>query len=215
MMQTAVPEAMCIPDDESDELNYVYDYNQFQALGVGPGIGTSDVVKYWFWNTLKTTDSPMVLDADALNILAEEKEWVDLISKGSILTPHPGEFKRLVGEFKPYEQLQQLRSFAQKHQVVIVLKGKYTAIASPDGEVVFNPTGNPGMATGGMGDVLTGTLTGLLAQGYPPKQASCIGVYLHGLAGDLAAQAVSEQALTAGILTNYLGDAWLHLSQDL
>jgi len=214
MMQTAVPEAMCIPDDEPNELNYVYNYNEFQALGLGPGIGTSEVVKQWLWNTLKITEVPMVLDADALNLLAEEPEWIDLIPEGSILTPHPGEFKRLVGTFEPCEQLQQLQQFAQKHQVTVILKGKHTAVASPDGEIIFNVTGNPGMATGGSGDALTGILTGLLAQGYPAKQASCIGVYLHGLAGDIAAEVESQQGLTAGILIDYLGEAWLHLAQD-
>jgi NAD(P)H-hydrate epimerase len=214
IMQISVPEAMCIPDDEPDELNYVYDYNQYNALGVGPGIGTSEVVKHWLWNTLKVTDIPTVIDADALNILSAEPDWLDLIPEGSILTPHLGEFKRLVGDFKSYERLEKLKEFAQTHNVVVVLKGKHSTIACPDGEILFNDTGNPGMATGGMGDALTGLLTGLLAQGYDAKNAACIGVYLHGRAGDIAASFESQQALTAGTLIEYVGDAWIDLSPE-
>ena len=207
-VQTAIPEAMCLPDDEENTLNYVYDYHTFDAVGFGPGIGTEETVEHWFRNALKLTEKPCVIDADALNLLATNPDWLELIPPGSILTPHLGEFKRLVGDYPPYKRMEEMSAFARKFNLVMVLKGKHTAIASPDGEITFNDTGNSGMATGGMGDVLTGLLTGLLAQGYSPKKAATVGVYVHGLAGDLAASTESEHGLTAGNLVDYMGEAW-------
>ncbi len=211
IMQISAPEAMCLPDDDDSELNYICDHHEFDAMGIGPGIGQSETVTHWLWNTLKLADKPIVLDADALNILSENKEWLALIPEGSILTPHPGEFKRLVGDFSPYHRLQELSAFARRYNCVTLLKGHYTAIASPDGEIIFNQTGNPGMATGGSGDVLTGILTGLLAQGYSPKQVAIIGVYIHGRAGDFAALKIGQESLIAGDIIRNLGKAWKEL----
>ena len=152
----------------------------------------------------------MVLDADALNLLSENPHWWKDVPKESILTPHPKEFERLFGKSEnEFERNALQRKKAQEHGVFIVLKGANTAIACPDGACWFNTTGNPGMATGGSGDVLTGILTGLLAQGYPPQAASLLGVYLHGLAGDLAVLENSQEALVAGDIIHYLGEAWL------
>ena len=158
---------------------------------------------------------PLVLDADALNILSENKGWLGKLPENAVLTPHPGEFKRLVGDaLNSYEQVQQQKEFAQKYKVVVVLKGAFTTIATPAGKVYFNSTGNPGMATAGSGDTLTGILLGLLAQGFSPENAALAGVYLHGLAGDLAAQQISEPALVAGDIANYLGKAFLELQDE-
>ena len=152
---------------------------------------------------------PLVIDADGLNLLAQHPDWFDLLPGGTILTPHPKEFDRLAGDSpNSYERHLKQREFASIHKVVVVLKGAFTGIASPDGRYWFNTTGNPGMATGGSGDVLTGLITGLLAQGISSLDAALAGVYLHGLAGDLAAEASSEEALIAGDMLLYLGDAF-------
>ena len=152
---------------------------------------------------------PLVIDADALNILAATKEMISQLPPGTILTPHPGEFQRLVGSWKDdFERLKLQLEFAKKTQCIVVLKGAYTSIAIPSGEIFFNSTGNPGMATAGSGDVLTGILTGLLAQGFLPKNAALMGVYLHGLAGDLAAHATSQQGLIASDIIDFLPVAY-------
>jgi NAD(P)H-hydrate epimerase len=158
---------------------------------------------------LERAGVPLVIDADGLNILSQHPEWYALLPEGTILTPHPKEFDRLAGESRSsYERHLKQREFAREHKVVVVLKGAHTGIASPDGSYWFNTTGNPGMATGGSGDVLTGLITGLLAQGISSLNAALAGVYLHGLAGDLAADASSEEALIAGDIILYLGEAF-------
>ncbi len=147
----------------------------------------------------------MVIDADALNILSENKELIELIPEGSILTPHPKEFERLAGTWTDdFNRLELLRSFSSKIKSIVVLKGAYSAIANPDGKVYFNSTGNPGMATGGSGDVLTGILTGLLSQGYSSIDAAILGVYAHGLSGDLAAADLGMDSLIAGDVVEFL-----------
>jgi NAD(P)H-hydrate epimerase len=157
----------------------------------------------------------MVIDADALNILSSNTEMMDLVPKYSILTPHPIEFERFAEvSGSGFERLQNALDLAQKHNIILILKGAYTAIVSPDGNCWFNSTGNPGMATGGSGDVLTGILTGLLAQGYSPIETAILGVYLHGLAGDFAAHASSMESIIAGDLTENLGRAFTHLKND-
>ena len=154
----------------------------------------------------------MVLDADALNILGENRSYLSRLPKGSILTPHPKELERLVGKCQnSYERLERARELARQAEVHIVLKGAYTAVISPDGKCRFNTTGNPGMATGGSGDVLTGVLLALLAQGYAAGDAALLGVYVHGLAGDLAADELGQTGLIAGDLVRYLPQAWKEL----
>jgi NAD(P)H-hydrate epimerase len=148
---------------------------------------------------------PIVLDADALNILSEYKDWLNLVPQNSIFTPHPGEFKRMVGEWKSdYERLQIQIQLSKKYQIIVVLKGKNTSITLPSGLVYFNSTGNSGMATAGSGDVLTGILTSFLAQGYKPENAALLGVYLHGLAGDLAKKTLGEESLIASDIIDFL-----------
>lgn len=152
---------------------------------------------------------PVVFDADALNILSDNKTWLGFLPQGCILTPHPKEFERLTGKWTDdFEKLQLLKNFCTKHGVFVVLKGANTVTCTPDEKIYFNSTGNVGMATAGSGDVLTGLITGLLAQGYPPAQAALIGVYLHGLAGDIAVKKTGYEALVAGDIIENIGKAF-------
>ena len=154
----------------------------------------------------------MVMDADALNILAENRTWLSFLPAKTVLTPHPKEFERLFGKTRDsFERLKLLREMAMKYHVIIVLKGANTATAMPNGTVFFNSTGNPGMATAGSGDVLTGMVLSLLAQRYTPEEAAVLGVYLHGLAGDIAASEIGQEALIASDITEHIGKAYTSL----
>ncbi len=198
IIQTAVPEAMATVDVSENYFSSPPESLDYSAIGVGPGIGTDSETVKALAKILREYKKPMVIDADALNIAALNRELLPLIPEGSILTPHPKEFERLVGSWaNDFERLDLLRKFSAKLNSVIVLKGAYTSIAFPDGNIHFNPTGNPGMAKGGSGDVLTGILTALLAQGYSPKETAILGVYLHGLAGDLAANELGMDSMIA------------------
>jgi ADP-dependent NAD(P)H-hydrate dehydratase / NAD(P)H-hydrate epimerase len=209
ILQTAVPESMVSVDAGDNHFSCVPELGSFDAIGIGPGLGQSPESKRALLELLQKFNQPMVLDADALNILASDGVLAPFIPKNSILTPHPGEFARLVGAWKnDFERLALQKAFAKRINSIIVLKGAYTSIASPDGKVYFNTTGNPGMATAGSGDVLTGILTSLLAQGHDPLKAALLGVYLHGLAGDLAAKSGSEQSLIASDLIDFLPSAY-------
>jgi ADP-dependent NAD(P)H-hydrate dehydratase / NAD(P)H-hydrate epimerase len=210
VLQTAVPEAMYIPDGHERHLTEAPDLTPYAAVGIGCGLGSAPETAMALAAILENAQRPLVLDADALNLLARYPEWWPRIPENSILTPHPGEFERLFGKTADdFERNDLQRAKAREHRVFILLKGAHSALACPDGDCRFNSTGNPGMATGGSGDVLAGILTGLLAQGYDPRSAAVLGVYLHGLAGDLAAQKTGEQALIAGDLVAHLGAAWL------
>jgi len=212
ILQMAVPEAMVSADHRAKYWAEVPDLQAYSSIGVGPGIGKEPETADALQALLRTNTRPMVIDADALNLLSENPLWWNYLPKNSILTPHPKEFERLFGKSENDFQRNDLqRKMAEKHGVFILLKGSNTAIACPDGECWFNSTGNPGMATGGSGDVLTGILTGLLAQGYPPKATALLGAYLHGSAGDFAALKLGQEAMIAGDLPEYLGAAWLEL----
>ncbi len=209
VLQTTVPEAMCSIDTHAAVWTDFLKIDAYAAVGAGPGIGADSRTAEALENLIRGARSPMVLDADALNLLAEHPEWWPEVPENSILTPHPKEFARLFGTFSSdFERNAVLRTKAIQHRVVIVLKGAHSAIACPDGSVWFNSTGNPGMATGGSGDVLTGLLTGLLASGYLPAHAARLGVFLHGLAGDCAAAQFSQQGMTAGDLCEAISQAW-------
>ena len=161
---------------------------------------------------LGRTKVPVVLDADALNLLAGHPDFFEILPKNSILTPHLREFERMFGpSANDFERNDLQLKKAQELGVFLILKGANSSIATPDGQCFFNNTGNPGMATGGSGDVLTGILTGLMAQGYPPLEACQLGVYLHGLAGDLAMNDLQQEALLAGDITSHLGKAFQKL----
>ena len=212
IIQTAVPEAMASVDQHDYMFTEFPDLPQFSAVGVGPGIGLKSNTKKAFCELLDKSQVPLVIDADALNVFSENKSWLEKIPANSILTPHPGEFKRLTGESaNSFENIQKQIEFSKKYNVIIVLKGAFTSISTPDGRLFFNPTGNPGMATAGSGDVLTGIILGLLAQAIYPVNAALAGVYLHGLAGDLAARQKSQSSLIAGDIIEFLGKAFLSL----
>jgi hydroxyethylthiazole kinase-like uncharacterized protein yjeF len=197
-LQGSVPEAMVLPSEGEFHLKGMPNLAAFNTLGIGPGIGQDDETANMLKLIIQEFGGPMVLDADALNILAENKTWISFLPKGSILTPHPGEFKRLVGEWKSdIERLELQIEFAKKHGVYLILKGAHTSIACPDGRVFFNSNGNPGMATAGSGDVLCGILTGLLAQGFSPLETCILGVFHHGRAGDSAAEEKGQLTMTA------------------
>jgi ADP-dependent NAD(P)H-hydrate dehydratase / NAD(P)H-hydrate epimerase len=207
ILQTAVPEAMTVTETLSPAL-----LQQFSATGAGPGWGTAANTQQQLQCMLEYFHQPMVLDADALNCLALNKTWLTKLPANTILTPHPKEFERLFGSSNnDFERLQLALQKAIQLNIIIILKGHHTAVVTPDGNVHFNSTGNPGMATGGSGDVLTGIITALLAQGYSCKNAAVAGVYLHGLAGDIAAATHSQQGMKAGDIINSLGSAWLEI----
>ena len=208
IMQTAIPEVMCSVDDCPDVFSSQPDTGKFNVLGIGPGLGKSPKTLEALRKLLTGNRLPVVADADALNLIAENPDLLKILPPGTVMTPHPVEFERLFGKTEnSWQRLQLQTAMARKHNAVIVLKGAYTAIATPSGEVHFNPTGNPGMATAGSGDVLTGIILGLMAQGLTPEKAAIAGVYLHGSAGDLAARKLSQHALIASDITEYLGKA--------
>jgi len=203
-LQTALPEAMIQVDDKMEAFN---------AIGVGPGIGKDDEAQRMVKRMIQDVKVPMVMDADALNILSENKTWLSFLSAKTIMTPHPKEFERLFGKTSnSFERLELQREMAMKYGIIIVLKGAYTATAMPNGAVFFNPTGNPGMATAGSGDVLTGMILSFLAQRYTPEEAAVLGVYLHGLAGDFAAEHNSQEAMIASDITENIGKAFTYLN---
>ncbi len=209
ILQSTVAEAMCSIDASENSRSELPNLTSFTAMGVGCGIGTDSKTAQALKRLLQTVSVPLVLDADALNLLARHPTWWTFVPKNTILTPHPKEFERLFGPTPDSFARNALQcAKAREFGVYIVLKGAFTAVACPDGTCWFNTTGNPGMATGGSGDVLTGILTGLLAQGYPTQDACLLGVFLHGLAGDLAAAQHSQPGMTAGDITECLGGAW-------
>lgn len=211
IIQSAVPESMAMVDDHEKQFTTPPDLDGFDVIGIGPGIGQAAETREAFGKVL-SSGKPMVIDADALNILGAHHEMLQLVPPGSILTPHPKEFERLAGSWRDdFERLEKQIKLAGDMQCVIVLKGAHTSIASPDGGTYFNSTGNPGMGTGGSGDVLTGMLTGLLAQKYSSRDAAILGVYLHGLSGDHAAHDKGMDSLIASDLVDYLPSAYRDL----
>lgn len=214
ILQTSVPEAMVTNDFNSSFLTKVEDdLTKYDSIGIGPGIGTAAETKMMLPEILNSYRNPLILDADALNIMARQKDLLKLIPAGSILTPHPKEFERLFGEtHTDFDRVSLALQKARELNCIIVLKGHHTFIATPDGKGFFNSTGNPGMATAGSGDVLTGILTGLLAQGYSSAATAILGVYLHGSAGDIAAKQLSNEALIAGDIIETLGAAFSSLN---
>lgn len=204
IMQESVPEAMCIPDSNEDVLSVCPDMHDYTAFGIGPGIGTSETTTNYLKGWIKQIEGPCVIDADALNIVSANHNLLLHLPKQSVLTPHWKEFERITGTPTDEHRIDMQLSFSNKHNCIIVLKGKYSSITTPNGQVYINPTGNPGMATGGSGDVLTGIILGLLAQGYTPEQAAVIGVYAHGLAGDIAMKNKGVTAVIPSDITVHL-----------
>jgi len=213
IMQVSLPESMVITGSHDLMIKEAPATPAgYSAIGIGPGLGTAPETAGAFEQLLVQYHQPLVIDADALNLLAKHPALIRKIPPFSILTPHPKEFERLFDKTADdFERLTLARKKARELQLVIVLKGHYTFIAMPGGKGYFNTTGNPGMATGGSGDVLTGILTGLLAQGYRPEEAALLGVYLHGLAGDYAAAVKSEEAMIASDIIEFLPEAFKEL----
>lgn len=198
IMQTALPEAMCVSDNDPFIVTDLVNADAYNAIAVGPGLGTDPKTANALKYLIQSVRQPTVFDADALNILAENKTWLSFMAPGSILTPHPKEFERLAGKCgDDFEMLETASSFAMKYQVYVVLKGTYSAVCCPDKKVYFNTTGNPGMATAGSGDVLTGSILAWLAQGYMPLQSSLAAVFFHGIAGNVAATRLGYSGMTA------------------
>jgi len=210
VLQYAVPEAM-VTSDSAERLISDFDlrYELYSAVGIGPGLGTDVLTEKALEGILNRNKRPLVLDADALNIIAKSKKnlW-EHIPRGSILTPHPKEFERLVREtLTGYERHQKQRELAMKYKICIILKGAHTCVALPNGDCYFNTSGNPGMATAGSGDVLTGMLTALLAQGYTSEETALLGVYLHGLAGNVASENDAQESMIARDIIQNIGKA--------
>lgn len=227
-LQTAIPEAMILVDDFdkkkkknksflesfSDEL--LDKLNDYKTIGIGCGIGTEQETQKLLLQILKAIDYPIVIDADALNMLSKNRnyenddtDWLDFVPKNSILTPHPKEFERLFGKTKTAEERHRLlRKLAKEYQFYILLKGSFSALALPNGDIYHSSFGDIGMATGGSGDVLTGILTSLLAQGYDSEESLLFGVFLHGKAGELAAKNKSSESMLPSDLIEELGNVF-------
>lgn len=214
ILQTAVPEAIVQKGSEETFFAEAVDTEDFDALGIGPGLGQSEQTAIALISQLRRTQCPIVVDADAINMLANHRAWMQQLPKQIILTPHPKELDRLEGHAADsFERLTKASNLAERLQGYVILKGHYTAICKPDGHILFNSTGNAGMATAGSGDVLTGIITGLLARGYKPQNACIVGVYLHGLAGDMAAQELGMESMLAGDIIKYLPKAFKRLKE--
>ena len=184
---------------------------QPDVIGIGPGLGMAKTTQDAFKNFLKQNERQLVLDADALNMLSENNDLLELLPQYSVLTPHPKELERLIGSWSDdFEKLKKAEAFSDKYKCILVLKDAHTIVVF-EGKYYVNNTGNPGMATGGSGDVLTGIITGLIAQQYDPLTASIFGVYLHGRAGDIAINHTGYEGLTAGMIVEFLGQAYLDL----
>ena len=201
-------------DKEETTFSEAVDTEDFNALGIGPGLGTSEQTAIAIISQLRRTKCPVVVDADAINVLANHRAWVQQLPKGIIMTPHPKEFDRLDGPSSDsFERLMKARDLAERLQAYILLKGHHTSLCLPDGHIIFNSTGNAGMATAGSGDVLTGIITGLLARGYNQENACIVGMYLHGLAGDIAAKELGEESVIASDLIKNLPYAFKRLNE--
>ena len=204
IIQSTIPEAMVISNGDA-YLDILPDMSSYKVVGIGPGLGVNEVTTKIIDNLLDTYKHPIVFDADAINIISKNKELLKKIPALSVLTPHPKEFNRLAGAFNDSnERIEKQLAMSAKYNCIIVFKDAYTTITTPQGRLYFNTSGNPGMATGGSGDVLTGIITGLIAQGYSSLEATLIGVYAHGRAGDKAVKEKEEMTLLATDIIDHL-----------
>jgi NAD(P)H-hydrate epimerase len=210
IVQTAFPEAIVSTDIHDRCFSVPPVMEQYSAIAAGPGLGKSEESHLGLKALLERSSQPLLLDADALNIIGSDPSLLSMVPENTILTPHPREFDRIAGTSDDaWSRHHKQISFSKKYKLIIVLKGAFTGISFPDGSYWFNMTGNPGMATGGSGDVLTGIILSLLAQGVAPGNAAIAGVYVHGLAGDLAAAALGQEAMIAGDIIKQLGKAFM------
>ena len=214
IMQISVPEAVIVHDKDEEIISDSIDSQTYNAVAIGPGIGTDENTAIAVISQIRRGNAPCILDADALNVVATHRAWLMQLPKGIILTPHPKELERLVGHTVGcFEALSKARELARTLQGYVILKGHYSALCTPDGSVIFNSTGNSGMATAGSGDVLTGILAGLLARGYSQEDACKVGMYVHGLAGDMAMQYVGKESLMASDIITCLPKALMKLEK--
>lgn len=212
ILQASVPEAMSQPDINPEIVSEIGDTERFDAIGIGSGIGTDPATQRAFHSVLLNRSKPLVIDADGINILGLNDKWLSVLPEKTVLTPHLKEFERIAGKSdNGYSRLEKQIGLAVRYNCVVVLKGAYTSVAAPDGKVFFNSTGNPGMATAGSGDVLTGMILALLAQGYSSENAAVAAVYLHGLAGDIAAGKSSLESMIASDIIDNIGNAFVKL----
>lgn len=211
IVQISNPELMVITDADEKHLSDIHFDLKPNAIGIGPGMGQEIATQKAFHDFLSNTSISMIIDADALNILAYNPSWMALVSSKTILTPHPKELERLIGKWhSEAEMFQKTIAFSLTNQVIIVMKGALTYII--DGETVYlNTTGNQALATAGSGDVLTGIITSLLTQSYKPCDAVILGVYLHGLTADIALPETGYQSFIASSIIEYIGKAYLSL----
>ncbi len=215
VIQSSFPEAMTRSDSDDHIITKIGDTESFDAIAAGPGMGTDTLTQKAIHSLLLNRDRPLVIDADGLNILGMNPKWLSVVPPNTILTPHPREFERIAGKSEnSYRRLERQRELASDYNCIVILKGAYTSIAFPDGRIFFNSTGNPGMATAGSGDVLTGMLLSLLAQGYTPQNAAIISVYIHGLAGDIASAKYSQESIIASDIIDNIGNAFLKLKSS-
>lgn len=210
IIQTAIPEVMAEVDTD-DLLAYFNFKTKATVIGIGSGMGTAEKTAKGFEGFIKENKLPLVIDADAINLISKDKNLLSFLPKNTVLTPHPKELKRLIGTWKnDYEKLYKAKEFTKKHHCILVLKDAITAIVTEDA-TYFNSTGNPALATAGSGDVLTGIITGLIAQNYTPLQAAIFGVYLHGLTADIASLEMGYETFIASNILDYLPDAYISL----
>ncbi|PYE81787.1 hydroxyethylthiazole kinase-like uncharacterized protein yjeF/hydroxyethylthiazole kinase-like uncharacterized protein yjeF [Winogradskyella epiphytica] len=210
-LQTAIPEVMVITDDEEKFISNINFDIKPSVVGIGVGLGTSEKTMQAFQTFLKSNKLPLVIDADGLNLLAENKSLLKLLPAQTILTPHPKELERLVGKWSDdFEKLKKVKAFSKKYNVIVLIKGAHSITVYHD-KLYVNTTGNPGMATAGSGDVLTGVISGLIAQGYEPLAATIFGVYLHGKSADISLEDYGYQSLIASHIIETIGEAYIDL----
>lgn len=214
IIQIAIPEVMVLTDMEEEYISKIAFEIQPQAIGIGPGIGQDEATQKAVHEFLKNNKIPLIMDADALNILSQNKSWLSLLVSKTILTPHPKELERLIGKWTSEEEkFQKTIAFSKEYNLIVVMKGAPTHII--DGETIYqNTTGNAALATAGSGDVLTGIISSLLAQSYEPIQAAILGVYLHGLTADIALPETGYQSFIASDIISNIGKAFLSLDNS-
>lgn len=214
ILQSAFPEAMVITDNSEKIITDIDFLIEASAIGIGMGLGTDPETVKAFESFLKNYKDPMVIDADALNILSKQKSLLKFLPKQSVLTPHPKELERLIGTWKDdFDKLQKVQEFSKQHNIIVVIKGANTITVFED-KLYINSTGNPGLATAGSGDVLTGIITGLISQGYTPIDAAIFGVFLHGKSADIAVAGTGFESLIASDVIDHLGLAYLDLFEQ-
>lgn len=212
VLQSYLPEAMVLTGGEENITDISFSF-EAKAVGIGPGMGQDSTTQKAFFKFLTAYNYPLVIDADALNILSCNKEWLAHVPANSIVTPHPKELERLIGVWQDdFEKLEKVKAFSRKYNIIVVVKDAYTMVIYKN-EVHINNSGNEALATGGSGDALTGIITGLLSQSYKPLDAAVLGVYLHGLTADIAVRQTGVQAFTASMIADYIGQAFLRIEK--